>query len=260
MESLLFQKTTKILLKKFKKIPQLAIITGSGIKLFRNQEPSFQTKYNSLPLWSKKKNHKIQGHEGILKLYKIKEKNILTFSGRRHLYEGLNISEVISNIRLAYELGIKKIIITNAAGGINKKLRTGALMLITGFINLMQGNERGILDGISIPAKRINTGLTKKLHKMFNKQIKSGVYAGVLGPSYETYSEIKLLQKLNADAVGMSTIPEMICANSLGMDYAAISVISNAWSKTHKPSHKEVLKHVNKANNKLSSLISKITA
>ena len=259
MESLLFQKTAKILLKRFNAIPQLAIITGSGIKLFKNQEPLFQTKYTSLPLWSKQKTHAIQGHEGVLKLYKVNGKNILTFSGRRHLYESLNVSEVISNIRLAYELGVKKVIITNAAGGINKKLQTGDLMLITGFINLMQGNERGILDGISIPARRISTKLTRKLHKMFIKQIKSGVYAGALGPSYETYSEIRLLQKLKADAVGMSTIPEMICAHSLRMDYAAISVISNAWSKTHKPSHKEVLKHVNKANDKLNDLIVKLT-
>ena len=80
----------------------------------------------------------------------------------------------------------------------------------------------------------------------------------MLGPSYETFSEIKLLQLIGADAVGMSTIPEMICAKNLGMDYAGISVISNVWNKSHKPSHEEVLRNVQRANEKLNELILKL--
>lgn len=181
----------------------------------------------------------------------------MVFSGRHHLYEGLGISNVIANIRLSYELGIKKIIITNAAGGINKKFKAGDLMLITGFIDLMQPTERGILDGITqIPAK-IKTKLTKLIQDKF-KKIKKGIYIGVLGPSYETYSEIRLLKMIGASAVGMSTVPEIICAKSLGMDYAGISVISNVWSKNHKPSHKQVLNKVKKTNKKLDRLILKL--
>lgn len=266
MNKFLLQKSKKILLKKINEIPQLAIITGSGIKLFNNQKPLFEIKYNALPVWrnkvkqksSKAANHLVKGHEGLLKVYKVKGISIVVFSGRRHLYEGLNISDVIGNVRLAYELGVKRIIMTNAAGGINKNLKCGDLMLITGFINLMQATERGVLNSITTPKKRINTTLTKHINKNFRKYIKTGAYSAVLGPSYETYPEIKLLQSLGADAVGMSTIPEIICANSLGLDYAAISVISNTWDEKHKPSHKEVLKHVNNANKKLNDLLIKL--
>ena len=131
-------------------------------------------------------------------------------------------------------------------------------MLITGFIDLMQPTERGILSGITQPAKIIKSKLSNLLSKKFKREMKSGIYAGVLGPSYETYSEIKLLQSLGAHAVGMSTIPEIICAKSLGLDFAGISAISNVWNQRHKPSHKEVLKNVSKANEKLNNLILKL--
>ncbi|OGI18302.1 MAG: hypothetical protein A3B68_04505 [Candidatus Melainabacteria bacterium RIFCSPHIGHO2_02_FULL_34_12] len=257
MNTLLLKKTRQYLLKKFNVIPQIAIITGSGIKLFENCKLLFSIKYNNLPFLHSKnrtggspvRRYAIKGHEGLLKLFKVKNKNVLVFSGRKHLYQGLDITDVSANIKLANEIGVKKIIITNAAGGISKKFKTGDLMLIDSYIDLMQSTERGILSGITLPPAKIKTNLTSKL------RIKKGTYAGVLGPSYETYSEIKLLQLLKADAVGMSTIPEIICAKSLGMDYAAISVISNSWSKKHKPSHKEVLHNVNKANKKLNDLI-----
>ncbi|MBI2995412.1 MAG: purine-nucleoside phosphorylase [Candidatus Melainabacteria bacterium] len=232
------RKTKHLILKKFdniKIIPQIAIITGSGIKLFEDKRTAFSSN--------------IKGHEHSLKLYKIKGKYILVFSGRHHLYEGLSITDVAANIRLIYELGIKKVLITNAAGGINKKFKVGDLMLITGFIDLMQPTERGILNGITQPPYGFKTKLSSQLY------LKQGIYAGVLGPTYETYSEIKLLQSLGASAVGMSTVPEIICAKSLGLDFAAISVISNVWNKNHKPSHEEVLKNVKKANKKLEKLI-----
>ncbi|MBI3590657.1 MAG: purine-nucleoside phosphorylase [Candidatus Melainabacteria bacterium] len=261
---LLLQKTKHLLLKRFTKLkikPQIAIITGSGVKLFNDRNPSFEMKYNELPIWSiSEKKQGVKGHEGKLKLYKVKDKGILVFSGRRHLYEGLSITDVVSNIRLAYESGIQKMIITNAAGGIDRSLNVGDLMLISGFINLMQATERGVLDGIVQPPKQIKTKLTKLIQTRLKKHIKTGIYASELGPSYETFSEIRLLQKLGASAVGMSTIPEMICAKSLGLDFAGISIISNVWDKKHKPSHKEVLEHVNKANEKLNDLILKIIA
>ena len=293
MKNFQLQKTKIFLLKKFKILPQVAIITGSGIKLFRNYKPIFSTGYSKLLFLKQEvpgsrgpevqrsespdletfcpsRTHlrrarpsaqggpasgerdlktTITGHEGTLKLYKIKNKNVLVFSGRHHLYEGLDITDVVKNVNLAYELGIRKIIITNAAGGINKKFKPGDLMLITGFIDLMQGTERGVLSGIYEPPYKIKTKLTMKAG------VKEGIYAGMIGPTYETQAEIKLLQTLGASAVGMSTIPEIICAKSLGMDYAAISVISNIWHKKHKPSHEEVLKNVKKANEKLNNLI-----
>ena len=279
MKDFILQKTKKLLLNKFDKFkarPQIAIITGSGIKLFRDYKPIFAIKYNDLPFLRKRdgetarsargarrarRRNGIKGHEGVLKLFKIKNRHILVFSGRHHLYEGLNFFDVTSNVRLAYELGIGngkengKVIITNAAGGINKNFKAGDLMLITGFIDLMQPTERGILSGITQKPESIKTNLMKHLLKA---GLKKGIYAGVLGPSYETFSEIKLLQLLGASAVGMSTVPEIICAKSLGMDFAGISIISNVWKKGHKPSHREVLKNVKKANEKLDGLIMKL--
>ena len=259
---------TDFLLKrfnKFKAAPQIAIITGSGIKLFADKEPIFQIKYSKLLALKTSQPHNlttsqllIKGHEGKLKLYKIKNKDVIVFSGRHHLYEGLNILDVVANVRLSYKLGIKKLIITNAAGGINEKFKVGDLMLITGFIDLMQSTERGILSGITQPPQKIETKLNNIILKNF-KSIKAGIYAGVLGPSYETYSEIKLLQSLGASAVGMSTVPEIICAKSLGLDYAGISLITNVWNKNHRPSHKEVLKQAKNANKKLDDLIKNLT-
>ena len=254
MNDLLLEKTKQLLLKRFKKFkvsPQTAIITGSGIKIFRNKEPIFEIKL-------KTRTQNIKGHKGVLKLYKIKDKSVIVFCGRHHLYEGLSILDVTANARLSYKLGVKKILLTNSAGGINKKFKAGDLMLITGFIDLMQSTERGILSGISQPPQKIETNLTSTLLKCFKKNLKLGIYGGVLGPSYETYAEIKLLQLLGASAVGMSTIPEMICAKSLGMDYAGISLITNAWNPKHKPSHKEVLEEAKKANEKLDNLLTKL--
>jgi len=256
MNNFLLQKTKVFLLKKFNVIPQVAIITGSGIKLFRNYKPIDSIKYSRLPFLNQNLVTKVKGHEGLLKLYKIKKKNIIVFSGRQHLYEGVSFSKVVKNVKLAYELGIRKIIITNAAGGINRKFKAGDLMLITGFIDLMQSTERGILNGITEPPAKIKSKLTSKLKARSPElKIKHGIYAGMLGPTYETQAEIKLLKNLGASAVGMSTVPELICAKSLGMDYAGISVISNVWKKGHKPSHEKVLRNVKIANKRLDRLI-----
>ena len=147
--------------------------------------------------------------------------------------------------------------ITNAAGGLNQKFKTGDLMLITGFIDLMQPTERGVLSGIIQEPKEIKTKLTTKI-KNLGKKYQKGIYAGVIGPTYETYSEVKLLKQLNASAVGMSTVPELITCKSFNLDFAGISIISNVWDKKHKPSHKEVVRQVEIANKKLNDLILQI--
>src|SRR3989338_7883761 len=241
----------KKVLKRFKIKPHFAIITGSGIKLFQDYKVVFET----TQLNAAHSTQHVKGHAHSTKIYKVKNKHVLVFSGRHHLYEGLGIAEVVKNVRLAHKLGVKKILITNAAGGINNKFKAGDLMLITGFMNLMQPSKRGLLSLITKKPSIIKTKLTNTI-KRFN--VRKGVYAGMLGPSYETFSEIKLLQLIGADAVGMSTIPEMICAKNLGMDYTGISVISNVWNKSHKPSHEEVLHNVQRANEKLNELILKL--
>ncbi|MBI1858155.1 MAG: purine-nucleoside phosphorylase [Candidatus Melainabacteria bacterium] len=256
------KKTKEILLKHFKNTPHLAIITGSGIKLFENKKPLFVINYTDLPVYSdlkkvksKKNSTHVKGHEGKIKLFNIQDKYVLVYSGRRHLYEGLDISKVIINARLTYELGIKNFIVTNAAGGINKKFNPGDLMLIDGFIDLMQASERGVICSIAHPPYKLRTKLNNQILKLRGQKIKQGIYAGVIGPSYDTFGEISLLSNLGADAVGMSTIPELICAKSLGINFAGISIISNVWKKNHKPSHKDVLHNVSKANKNFNELV-----
>ena len=249
-----YKKTKQHFLKKIKVKPHVAIIGGSGIKLFPNHSPILVINYADLQSSALK----VKGHEGKVKLFKVKDKYVLVFSGRQHLYEGIDITKIVANVRIAYDLGIKNLIVTNAAGGINSKFKAGDLMLITGFINLMQPTERGVIDAIVQKPAEIKSKLSNLIKKELGNKIKYGIYAGMIGPSYETLAEIKLLQMLGADAVGMSTIPELICAKSLRMNATGISTISNVWSKTHKPSHEEVLCNVEKANEKLNDLILKI--
>lgn len=255
-------KINNLILKKFDKFkPQFAIITGSGVKVFPNNKPLLEIRYEDL--WqtglisSKPKSLKtsVIGHESKLKLFKIKKKYILVFSGRKHLYQGYSVFDVIANIKIASKIGVKKVLITNAAGGLNPKFKAGDLMLITGYIDLMQPTERGVLSGIIQEPKSIKENLTLKINK---RKVQKGIYAGVIGPTYETYSEVNLLKKLKASAVGMSTIPELIACKSFGLDFAGISIISNVWDKKHKPSHKEVVRQVEIANRKLNDLILQI--
>lgn len=260
MNKHLLKKSRDLVLKKFNVNPQIAIITGSGIKLFKDYNPICKIKYSDLPVFpksnSKSKNGTVKGHNRELLLYKVENKNILIFSGRFHMYEGLSFEDVTAHILLANSLGIKKVLVTNAAGGINKKLKAGDLMLIDSFIDLMQSTERGVLSGIIEKPKKVSNKFQRQVQKL--GKLKTGTYAGMHGPTYETYSEIKLLKTLGADAVGMSTVPEIICGNSLNLDITGISIISNVWDLKHKPSHLEVLENVKKANNKLNQLVDKI--
>ncbi len=269
MTSLNLKRTKHTLLKIFDKFnfsPRFAIITGSGVKVFNNHKPLFEIKYSELHIYNKSKKlsfnnnpqSTISGHESKLKLFRINKKDVLVFSGRKHLYQGYDIIDVVSNIKIASLSGVEEILITNAAGGLNKEFKAGDLMLITGFIDLMQATERGTLSGITQPPKIIKSDLTKKISARYKNKMRKGVYAGVIGPTYETYSEIQLLRSLNASAVGMSTVPELITAQSLGLDFAGISIISNVWDNKHKPSHKEVVKQVELANKKLNDLILQI--
>lgn len=229
------------------------------MKVFPNNKPLLEISYSKLYKTSQSSSsnpqHSVIGHESKLKLFNVKDKCILVFSGRKHLYQGYSVFDVIANIKIASQIGIKKILITNAAGGLNSKFKPGDLMLITGFIDLMQPTERGVLSGIIQEPKKIKEKLTKEIE---SKKIQKGIYAGVIGPTYETYSEVKLLKSLNASAVGMSTIPELIACKSFGLDFAGVSIISNVWDSKHKPSHKEVVRQVEMANKKLNDLILQI--
>ncbi|MBN1634582.1 MAG: purine-nucleoside phosphorylase [Ignavibacteria bacterium] len=185
-------------------------------------------------------------------------REIFTFSGRTHIYESGSDKEIFKNIKLAHLHKIELIIITNAAGGLNPEFKIGDLMLITSVINLFGKYLKNGMSEINF-----NRYLLRKINSIAvenNLILKKGVYCASAGPNFETKSEIKFLKKIGADAVGMSTIPEMYLASSLGMKMLGLSCITNILSETSEKTvdHAEILEAGNSASQKLSGLISLI--
>ena len=175
----------------------------------------------------------VMGHKGALIFGLLAGKPLLIVSGRVHFYEGYTMDQVAFPVRLLKSIGIEKLILTNAAGGINKGFKPGDLMMITGYYDLL-GN-----DLIDVFSGRVEDSICKEacdneLKEIILKSaaeidfdIQQGIYAAMTGPSFETPSEIQFLAKQQADAVGMSTVTEIKEAEALGMKVAAISCISN---------------------------------
>ncbi len=247
--------------------PGIGIVLGTGWK--RSAEildSPLIFNYKDIPHFSPPS---IEGHEGKLIIGKYDDSNIICLNGRLHAYEGFSMEEVVHPIRTICSLGISILIVTNAAGGINPEFSQGDYMLICDHINIMGENPlKGGYDSrigprfvdMSEPYNRelINIAENSLRHLNTSISVKKGVYAGVNGPSYETPSEVKMLRVLGADAVGMSTIPEVIVARQMGVKVCGISCITNmaAGIKEEKISHDKVLTLM-KANEKENSTILK---
>lgn len=185
----------------------------------------------------------VPGHSNKINIVEFNNYFILFFQGRVHLYEGYSPYEVSIPVALLGELGVKNIIITNASGGINKKFTPGDIMLIEDHINLQSTSPLiGISDGKGFidMTNCYDQNTIKLISKNFN--VHKGIYAGLIGPNYETPAEIKFLKKIGADAVGMSTIMESIMAKFYNMRILGISLITNkaAGLTKNKISHNEV--------------------
>jgi len=237
-------------LKKISSLrPTLAIVLGSGfhhalMELRVNKKSS----YAKIPGFPKPT---VSGHAGKLFFGHFGQTPVLVLSGRAHFYEGHDMARVTFATRTLAAFGITDLLLTNAAGGINKTFRAGDFMILTDQINFMGSNP---LRGGAIPGLPRFVDLTetydKKLQKLLFKagemaklKLQCGVYIAVSGPSYETPAEIRAFARLGADAVGMSTVPEAIVARQCGMRVAGISCITNlaAGISTGKLSHTEVL-------------------
>ena len=208
----------------------------------------------------------VAGHKGNLWLAKPEGKEVLIFQGRRHFYEGAGWGPVVFPILLAHELGIRSVVLTNAAGGIREDLRPGVLMVLSDHLNFMGNNPLiGNILHPKIPrfpdqSEVYDRALCEKIHqssKAIGQKLHQGTYLALSGPAFETPAEIRAFAKLGADAVGMSTVPEAMVANSLGMKVAAISCISNlaAGRSTDALSHEDVQKTSEKALPKMTSLL-----
>jgi purine-nucleoside phosphorylase len=193
-------------------------------------------------------------HKKIIYGCKIHGKELLVFKGRKHFYEGYGLNEMLANVHLANEYGVKNLLITNAAGGLNENFAEGDLMLITSHVDF---NGRLLYKKNACP---YSNELQKKFKKACSKskvKLHEGSYGYYSGPTYETKAEIRMQKKFGLDAAGMSTIPEVYEASSLGMNVISVSVITNLLKEndTLPASHDEVLYTAQKASTKLNKAI-----
>jgi purine-nucleoside phosphorylase len=250
--------TTSWILQKIKSQhnltpPRVALVLGSGLSPIADelllQPESCVLKFSEIPHFSSTTVH---GHLGQMVIGNFKGVPTLIMQGRFHYYEGHGIEQVIFPIQVFKQLGIKTVIVTNASGGVNTRYAPGDVMIIEDHINLTGTNP---LIGKNIPElgprfPDMSDTYTKALRlslltlaQNLNIPLKSGIYAGVSGPCYETPAEIRMLRTLGADAVGMSTVPEVIAASHAGLQVLGLSCITNlgAGMSNGKLTHEEVI-------------------
>jgi len=239
----------------------IGIILGSGLgNLAYNIIDPVEISYSDIPYFQ---TSTVQGHDGKLIFGKIYGKNVVAMKGRLHYYEGYSMQDITFPIRVLTLLGVSKLIVTNAAGAINKKFKVGDIMLITDHLN-MSGNSPLIGKNFEVFGPRFPSmnnvysdsmrRIIKETASKFKIGLQEGVYAFMPGPQYETAAEVKMLSVLGADAVGMSTVPEVIVSAHSGIDVLGISCITNATGSNN-ISHEEVLEAVDKASETLTMLV-----
>ena len=247
--------------------PQIGIVLGTGLgKLVDEITIEKEIAYAEIPHFPQAT---VEFHSGKLIYGDLAGKKVIVMSGRFHLYEGYNLWEVTYGIRTVHGLGIATLLISNAAGAINLSYKKGDLMLLEDHLNLQGGsplafkgaNDFGNIfaDMLEPYSKKINNKL-KEIAKENNIQLHEGMYASVVGPQLETRAEYRMLQILEADAVGMSTVPEVIVAKQLNLPCAAISVLTDECDpKNLQPVNiEEIIAIAGKAEPKMISLFKKL--
>jgi purine-nucleoside phosphorylase len=241
---------TRVIRSRISVEPRIAVVLGSGLGGFADDfEEAAAIPYEDIPGFVRST---AQGHTGRLVIGKVDSVPVLAMQGRVHYYEGYSLEEVTFPVRTFGLLGVKTLVLTNAAGGINVQLTQGALMVISDHLNLMGVNPlRGPNDerfGPRFPdMSAVYSPELQELvvdeAKSIGVEVRRGIYGALSGPSYETPAEIHLLRNLGADAVGMSTVPEAIVARHMGLEVLGISCITNmAAGISDEPiSHEEVM-------------------
>jgi len=219
--------------------PKLVIVLGSGLGYFADRIKAATTIPSDEIPWYPKPT--VAGHQGKLIFGEIGGEYILAVKGRSHYYEGKSLSEVTFPVQLFSSMGIKNIVLTNAAGGLNPEYHPGDFVLIKDFLNFTQIE---VIPGVKIesPLSPKLLDIARQTAKSQNTKIKEGVYCWTTGPSYETAAEIQAVGKLGGDLVGMSTVPELLMASYIGMNVLGISLVTNLAAGIGKEplSHEEV--------------------
>jgi purine-nucleoside phosphorylase len=215
-------------------LPAIGVVLGSGLGAFADElSDRIEIPYHQIPGWP---GSTAVGHAGKLVIGGIGGVNVAVMAGRAHLYEGYGMQQVTFGVRVLHTIGARSMVFTNAAGGINLALQRGGLVLISDHINLQGGNPLvGPNDDALGPRfpdmseaySRPYRERARQVAAELGIAIAEGVYAAMLGPSYETPAEIRYLRVIGADLVGMSTVPEVIVANHMGMKVLGISCVTN---------------------------------
>jgi purine-nucleoside phosphorylase len=231
--------------------PAVGVVLGSGLGAFADElTERTDIPYSDIPGWP---GSTAVGHAGKLTVGKLGSLGVAVMAGRAHLYEGYSPAQVTYGVRVLHEIGVRSMVFTNAAGGINLALERGGLVLISDHINLQGSNPLvGPNDDSLGPRFPDMSEAYSREYRETAKRVAAelcvfmpeGVYAAMLGPTYETPAEIRYLRAIGADVVGMSTVPEVIVANHIGMKVAGISCVTNMAAGViphQKINHEEVL-------------------
>ena len=257
------QETAAYLRSKMHTHPETAIILGTGLGSLANEiTDKYEIGYETIPNFPVST---VEGHSGKLIFGKLGDKDIMAMQGRFHYYEGYAMTEVTFPIRVMRELGIQTLFVSNAAGGMNPDFEIGDLMIITDHINFFPEHP---LRGKNIPygprfpdmSEAYNRGLIQKANEIAQEKgikVQHGIYIGTQGPTYETPAEYKMFRILGADAVGMSTVPEVIVANHCGIRVFGMSVITDLGveGKIVEVTHEEVQKAADAAQPLMTSIM-----
>jgi purine-nucleoside phosphorylase len=248
--------------------PVLAIVLGSGLGgLTTRIENPATIAFGEIPGFSAAT---VAGHAGRLIVGRLAERPIVALAGRFHMYEGHPAEQAGFPIRVVHALGARTLFVSNAAGGINSELSPGDLMIVTDHLNLMFRNPLvgALVAGdlrfpdMSEPYDRTLAALLREQGSSLGITMREGVYCGLLGPTYETPAEVRMLRVLGADAVGMSTVPEVVVARAMGMRVAGVSCITNLASGVSPTplSHAEVIETTTRIGSQFETLVERFVA
>jgi purine-nucleoside phosphorylase len=261
------QETVSQIKGKINFTPEYGVILGSGLGSFTDEmKVEYTLPYHEIlnfPVST------VQGHKGALVFGTIGDKKVVAMQGRFHFYEGYSMAEVTFPVRVMKFLGVEKLIVSNASGGVNPSYKVGSIVMITDHINMTPEHPlRGKNDerfgprfvNMSEPYSRKMIAKATELAKELNIEVHEGIYLGLQGPTFETLAEYKMVKILGADCVGMSTVPEVIVARHMDLETFGISVITDMGNEESigTISHDEVLEAAKNAEPKVRSLIKEL--
>lgn len=261
------QETVSFIKEKTNFNPEYGVILGSGLGNFTDDiKIEFSLPYSEIPNFPVST---VQGHKGALVFGTVGSKKVVAMQGRFHYYEGYSMKEVTFPVRVMKYLGVSKLIVSNASGGVNSNYKVGSIVLIKDHINMMPEHPlRGKNDerfgprfvNMSEPYSKNMIAKVKEIASDLNIEVHDGIYLGLQGPTFETLAEYKMVKNIGADCVGMSTVPEVIVARHMELETFGLSVITDMGDEENieDVNHSEVLKAAQKAEPDVRILIKEL--